>query len=314
MISKLKIGTDAGGALKYDIEKEKAIVLYRNNIFGETAAEMGAEMRAISDQRSMKNNTFHISLSLDKEKATTEQWKLAANAYMQKMGFDLTKAQFVITRHSDTQHDHIHLTCNRVQLDGSVISDSKTFERSHQATRAAEIASGLQIFQKSQEIGKDGKMANLRSTIKDALYSSKSYDEFKTALKSSGIEVIENHSKTTGYISGISYKTIESGQTWKGSAIGKEYSYNSIQKTLAQEIKAENIQQKQSVKQQGKSAAPTTSAGTAATVGAATQARADAERGKKDSEIGKAKNSANQDESKRLQAIKQAEQQDEEEM
>ena len=315
MISKLKIGTDAGGAIKYDIEKEGAEVLYKNNVFGQTAEEMGAEFRAVSDQRSLKNNTFHVSLSLDKEKATTDQWKLAADAYLKKMGFDLTKAQFVVTRHADTKHDHIHLTVNRVQLDGSVVSDSKTFEQSHAATRAAELASGLTIFQKSAEIGNDGKMATLRATIKTALSSSKGYDEFKTTLKQNhGIEVIENKSKTSGHISGISYKTLDTGQTWKGSAIGKEYSYNSIQKTLVQEIKAENIQQKQSVKQQGKSAAPTASAGTAATVGAATQARVDAQRGKKDGEIGKAKNSANQDESKRLQAIKQAEQQDEDEM
>lgn len=311
MISKLKIGTNATGALKYDIEKEKAEVLYKNNIYGETAEEMGNEFRAVSDQRSLKNNTFHVSLSLDKERATDEQWKLAANAYMQKMGFDLNKAQFVVTRHSNSAHDHCHLTISRVQLDGSVISDSKTFERSHAATRAAELASGLTIFQKTAEIGVDGKMANLRSTIKTALSLSKTYSDFKTNLKAVGIEVIENKSKTTGYVSGISYKT-DTGQTWKGSAIGRDYSYNSIQKTLGNEIKAENTQQKQSVKQQGKSATPTASAGVA-TVGAATQARADAERGKKDNHIGKAKNSASEDEQKRLHAIKQAEQQDEDE-
>ena len=188
----------------------------------------------------MKNNTFHVSLSLDKERATNEQWRLAADAYMKSMGFDPNKAQYVLTRHADTAHDHVHITANRVQLDGSVISDSKTFERSHSATRMAELASGLTIFQKSEEMGNDGKMANLRSTIKDALYSSKNYDEFKTTLKQNhGIEVIENRSKTTGYVSGISYKTLDTGQTWKGSAIGKEFSYSNINKTLGNELTAE---------------------------------------------------------------------------
>ena len=316
MISKLKIGTNASGALKYDIEKEKAEILYKNNIFGETAEEMGAEFRSVSDQRSMKNNTFHISLSLDKERATNEQWKLAADAYLQKMGFDLTKAQFVVTRHSDTQHDHIHLTVNRVQLDGSVISDSKTFERSHAATRMAELASGLTIFQKSAEIGNDGKMANLRSTIKTALSLSKTFDDFKTSLKTAGIEIIENKSKTTGHISGISYKTLDTGQTWKGSAVGKEYSYSNINKTLGSELIAENS--KSSVKQPHKSGqrsqGQSPAQNTAQTVGAATQSRVNREQSKKDTHTSKSKQSANQDESKRLQAIKQAEQQDEDEM
>lgn len=241
MISKLRIGQNATGTLAYDIEKEGAEVLYKNNIFGETAAEMGAEMRAVSDQRSMKNNTFHISLSLDKERATGEQWKLAVDAYMVKMGFDLTKAQYVVTRHTDAKHDHVHITANRLMLLGSIVSDSKTFERSHAATRAAELASGLQVFQKSAEIGVDGKMANLRSTIKYALHNSNSYDEFKTTLKQNhGIEVIENRSKTTSYISGISYKTLDTGQAWKGSAIGKEYSYSNINKMLSSELTAEN--------------------------------------------------------------------------
>lgn len=313
MISKLKIGTNAGGAIKYDIEKEGAEVLYKNNVYGETAEQMGAEMRAVSDQRNMKNNTFHISLSLDKEKATGEQWRLVADTYLQKMGFDLTKSQYVVTRHYDTQHDHIHITANRVMLDGSVISDSKTFERSHSATRAAELASGLQIFQKTAEMGNDGKMANLRSTIKTALNGSNNYDEFKTTLKNHGIEVIENKSKTTGKISGISYKIEASGQTWKGSAVGKEFSYSNINKTLGNELNAENSKSgaKQAQKS-GRSQSPAQN--TAANVGAATQARVDAQRGKKDSEISKAKNSASEDEQKRLQAIKQAEQQDEDEM
>ena len=302
MISKLKIGTDATGALRYDIEKEKALVLYKNNVFGQTAEEMGAEFRAISDQRNMKNNTFHISLSLGTEKATSEQWRLAADAYMKSMGFDLTKAQYVVTRHADTAHDHVHITANRVQLDGSVISDSKTFERSHQATRAAEIASGLTIFQKSQEISNDGKMANLRSTIKTALSLSKTFDDFKTALENSGIEVIENRSKTTDHVSGISYKTIDTGQVWKGSAIGKEFSYSNIDKTLGTELTAENS--KSDAKQAHKSGSSQSLAqNTAQATGAATQSRVNREQSKKDTHTSKSKQSAHQDEQKRLAAI-----------
>lgn len=232
MISKIKVGTSAGGALKYDIEKNKAEILYKNNIYCETAEEMGAEFRAVSDQRSMKNNTFHISLSLDKEKATGDQWKLAADTYLIEMGFDLTKAQYVVTRHSDAKHDHIHITANRVQLDGSVISNEYSRYRSVEATRAAELASGLTPYQKTQEMGKDGKMAQLRSTIKTALSNSNSYDNFKTNLQKNGIELVENKSITTGYVSGISYKTLDTGQTWKGSSLGKEYTYRSISKSF----------------------------------------------------------------------------------
>jgi len=316
MMSKLTTGTDASGALRYDIEKEKAQVLFKNNVFGHTAEEMGKEFRAVSDQRNIKNNTFHISLSLDKENATPEQWKIVTETYLEKMGFDLSKAQYVATLHSNSAHPHLHLCVNRIQLDGSVISDSKSYERSHQATRAAELASGLTQYVKTAEMGRDGKMANLRSTIKDALFDSKSYTEFKTNLQKHGIEIIENKSKNTDRVSGISFKLESTGQTWKGSAVGKDYSYNSIQKALNPQhtntAKPVNEAAAQAKPHPHRGASPQTAV-SAANAGAATQARVNAQQSAKDSHTSQAKNSQAEDERKRLSAIKHADRENEDE-
>ncbi len=312
MISKVSTHKGAAGALKYDIEKQNAQVLYKNNIYSESATDMSAEMRAVSDQRSMKNNTFHISLSLDKERATDEQWRAAVDTYMKKLGFDLGKAQFVVTRHTDSEHDHVHLTASRVQLDNSVISDSNIRYRSHEATRAAEKAAGLTILTKDTELTKVGKMSQLRSDIKSALSSSSSYTDFKSNLQKSGIELIENRSKTTGFVSGISYKIEATQQVWKGSAVGKDFSYNAISKSFENESQLSKNDASKS--QQKSSSAKQTHAPDASTAGAATQARVDAERSKKDTHTSKAKQSDSEAENKRLAGIRHAEREDEDEM
>ena len=142
MISNITIGGGFKGALRYAYEKESAKPLYRNGVFGKDAGAIAGEMRAVADQKNIKNPVFHISLSLDNEHGSDEQWKLASEAYLTKMGFDLEKSQYTVTRHKDTKHDHCHIIANRVMLDGRVVSDSNSFKRSHEATRSAEAAAG----------------------------------------------------------------------------------------------------------------------------------------------------------------------------
>lgn len=232
MIGKITAAAGAAGVIGYDVNKEKAEILFKNNLFGESVEEMAAEMRAVSDQRNVKMDTWHISLSLDdKEVGTKEQWIAAANAALESLGFDISKTQYLLTLHRDSAHSHTHLALNRIMLDGSIVSDSNIRRRCHEAARAAEKASGLAPFVQTKEMGQHGKMAQLRSTIDAAVKNSKSFDEFKTTLISSGIEIIENSSKT-GFVRGMSYKLLESGQVWKGSAVGKAYSYASIKNAL----------------------------------------------------------------------------------
>ncbi|WP_366519929.1 relaxase/mobilization nuclease domain-containing protein [Halodesulfovibrio sp.] len=38
------------------------------------------------------------------------------------MGF--SNSQYVVVRHNDTEHDHIHIIANRVSMDGAVVSES----------------------------------------------------------------------------------------------------------------------------------------------------------------------------------------------
>ena len=85
-----------------------------------------------------------------------------------------------------------------------------------------------------------GKLHDLKSSIKDSLDQHKKYSDFKADLADKGIAIMENRSVSTGKISGISYKINESGQTWKGSSLGKDYSINGLARSG---LKVENVSQ-----------------------------------------------------------------------
>ncbi|KAA6325537.1 hypothetical protein EZS27_025264 [termite gut metagenome] len=66
----------------------------------------------------------HISLDFsmqDKKRLTDKAMVGIALEYMQKMGYENT--QYIIVRHHDTDHPHIHLVINRIDNDGKRITD-----------------------------------------------------------------------------------------------------------------------------------------------------------------------------------------------
>lgn len=142
MIGKIIKGQGFRGVLEYALQKEKGKLIWTNMASCEPrglAKEFGA-IRQIKPR--FKNAVFHAALSAPKNQNTTEEmWIQIALAYLKKMGF--SKSQCVIVKHSDTEHDHIHIIANRITFDGLVVSDSKDFEKQEKALRAIEMDFGL---------------------------------------------------------------------------------------------------------------------------------------------------------------------------
>jgi len=62
------------------------------------------------------------------ESARAEQWVEIGRRWLNEMGFD--DNQYVMVRHTDTSHQHLHLVASRVRLDGEVVSDSHNYKPS----------------------------------------------------------------------------------------------------------------------------------------------------------------------------------------
>ena len=143
MIAKAVKGKGFRGALEYDLTKEQGRVIDKN-MAGENPRELAAEFGEIRKLRpNLGKAVLHVSLSAAPgEKLTDEQWREIGKRYMDGMG--LEKNQFVITRHNDTEHEHIHILANRIRFDGSVTSDSQDYKRQEAIMRELERDYGLQ--------------------------------------------------------------------------------------------------------------------------------------------------------------------------
>ena len=325
-IGKSNGGKGFKGAALYILQKKDAEFLYGRGVVTQNPALIANQMRVVADMRKLKNPVMHFSISLNKgERGTPENWQKAADAFLIKMGFDLDQAQYVVARHNDTQHDHIHILANRVMLKNTVVSDFQLKQKTHEATRAAELAGGFRVFesQKAKELMKDG----VRQKINTVMDQSRNpqgkvdYPLFKTNLAKEGVTVSENRSQSTDRLNGISFKVDET-HTFKASSLGKEFSLGGLEKRglhtgrTFEKTTSTNKQQDQQRANGAKlgHAAHQPTAASAANAGAAAQARVDAQQNKKDSHTAKAKSSQSEDERKRLRSIKHAENEDEDEL
>jgi hypothetical protein len=237
MIAKAVKGTGFRGALEYDLNEEKGAIL-ETNMSGSNARELAKEFGAIRKLRPNLNKAvLHVSLSAAVgEKLTNEQWQEIAQTYLK--GMDLDNNQYVITRHTDTDHDHIHIVANRIQFSGEVTSDSQDYKRQEVIMRQIERDYNLQSvapsadavrravtkgeFEREKRTGEPSTKKQLQQLADSAAKDSKSYAEYAQKLQAAGVELVPVTQLEDTKLSGLSYKL--DGVTMKGSDLGKGYS------------------------------------------------------------------------------------------
>ena len=151
------------------------------------------------------------------------------------MGFSTDDNQYVVVRHGNKEHDHIHIVANRVNArDLSVVKDSHDFKKSLDACREIEREFGLKVVEngksKSPQIAEGGKADLLRKKIDEAVKNSKGdRTKFLSDLKNQGVDVKLNQ-QSTGRIAGVTFSSDDA--KFKGSELGKNYGWQGIQKRL----------------------------------------------------------------------------------
>jgi hypothetical protein len=90
------------------------------------------------------NNVVRISLNFDPaEKMPDEKMRVLTTRYMQRLGFE--QQPFLVYRHYDTAHPHLHVVTTNIRADGSRIDTGRPLlYHSHQITRELENEFSLQ--------------------------------------------------------------------------------------------------------------------------------------------------------------------------
>lgn len=242
MIGKISKGGSFKSLVEY-LDKEDAVVL-GTNMYGQGSRELTAEFMAIRDLNpGIKQPVLHASLSLlPGESLSDEQFREACETWMEKMGFDLTKNQYLIVRHKDTEHEHAHMAINRIDMvSGLVVVDSFERYRSQEIIRQLEqtyaleqVATSWQTFKnKDPNLEHNPEVSErqkLTQSIEQAAIGNPTMPEFFQRLVSHQLRAEVGFTRN-GKPKGITYQTVD-GEKIAGNALGKAYSFPGLQKYL----------------------------------------------------------------------------------
>jgi hypothetical protein len=243
MIGKQVKGQSFRGVLNYLHHKEQA-QLIGGNMAGQTPRTLAAEFgvaRALNPQ--LTKAVYHASLSLPKdEQLDADLWNAIAEDYMNGMGFE--ESQYVVYRHGDKDHDHIHIVASRIRIsDGTTVSDAWDYPRSEKLIRSLEKQYDLTPAPPSQSkhrkapttgerrrfqrTGDPGVRGTLQATIDQAAAGQPPITQLIERLQDQGINAQVKITRT-GKARGISYEL--NGIAYSGTKLGKAYTFPGLQK------------------------------------------------------------------------------------
>jgi hypothetical protein len=241
MIGKQIKGSSFLGVLNY-LAKENSRLI-GGNMAASTPRTLASEFNVARELNPrLKKAVYHASLSLPlTEHLDDEKWCSLSQDYLEGMGFD--GSQYVVYRHTDTEHDHVHIVANRIRItDGSTVNDSWDYPRSEEQIRSLEekyhltptpsSKSKLRRGQTTAEIRKlertkeESIRLKLQSKLDKAI-KPVPMPELINHLKDNGIDARVSYTRT-GKVKGISYQL--EGIAFSGTHLGKSYTFPGLQK------------------------------------------------------------------------------------
>ena len=247
MIGKQIKGTGFRGCLNYVLGKKDA-ALIGGTMCGQTPEELAAEFAITRQLRpNLKVAVFHATLSVDSTEKledsedNDQRWLAIAANYMKAMEFD--NNQYAVVKHSDTEHDHIHIVASRICLDGGVVDDSWDYYKSQETIRQLERDYNLEAVTPSWETDKRAQTTGehrqlkskgnksvrvqLQDLIDEVTQDNPSMPEFVERLQQQGPEV-QVTLTGIGFSQGISYNL--DGVALSGTQLGRAYTFSGLQK------------------------------------------------------------------------------------
>ena len=239
MIAKIVQGRGFRGVINYVLDKDKAQLLHSEGIRTKDKDTVVNSFIAQSSMNPISKPVAHISLNFseqDKEKLTDAAMTAIAVEYMKKMGYDNT--QYIIARHHDREHPHIHLVINRIDNDGKRISDQNEKLRSTKICMELTKKYELYIAPDKENVKRhrlkepDKTKYEIYDTLKTTVPNCKNWKELTEALNKQGITTEFRYNGNTDKIQGIRFE--KNGYTFNGSQIDRSCSFSKIDFRLMQ--------------------------------------------------------------------------------
>lgn len=266
MVAKISHGANLYGALTYNhgkVGRGTAEILSGNRMVSDRLRLPGEDMRLallsfenyLLANRNTEKPVLHISLSpAPEDRLTDGQLAELAERYMQKMGYG--DQPYIVYKHSDTFHTHLHIVSVCVDETGRKINDSYEHRRSMTACRELETDFGLRnsadaetrnpkaVLRRVDASGGDIRH-QIGNTLKAVLesYRFQTFGEYSALLSTLNIETKQVRGEYGGVpYTGIIYSaTDDNGKVtsppFKSSRFGKRFGNEYLEKRMLMSLK-----------------------------------------------------------------------------
>lgn len=246
MVPKVSRGNSFRGVCDY-VAGKAAAARVGGNLAGSTPREWAREFGVTRALRpDVVKPVWTCSLALPPgDSLSNAKWEAVTSEFMGLMGFNPATTMFVVVKHTDRPHEHVHIVASRIGLDGELwhgqwdaqtaIAACQELEKRHSlsvtpgrgAGRAERRALTGSEINMAVRTGKEPPRQRLQRLLDVALQDGPTALEFAEDLHAAGVGVRANIA-STGRMSGFSFEI--DGVAFPGSKLGKRYGWTGLQK------------------------------------------------------------------------------------
>ena len=250
-MAKITKGSSFKGVIKYVIDEKKETRILNSD--GLRLKNLNTVIDGFVTQAGMNGRVSkpvgHVSLDFsaqDKEKLSDKVMVRIAHDYMQRMG--ITGTQYIIARHFDKEHPHIHLVFNRVVNNGKTISDSNDRYRSEKICKELTHKYGLYYSTGKENVKQhrlkepDKSRYEIYEALKMVIPKCQNWKQLARELDKVGIKTELKTKGNTSAVEGVKFR--KGAYTFNGSKVDRMFSYSKIDYRLKQNAR-QSMQQEQ---------------------------------------------------------------------
>ena len=238
-MAKIVKGSDFKGVVDYILDKNKGTkTVACDGLFMENKDTIAMSFNVQSQMNSkVAKPVGHIALSFSKEDEphlTDRAMAGIALDYMEQMG--IRNTQYLIARHFDKEHPHVHIAYNRIDNDGNTISDRNERLRSTRICKELTKKHGLHMANGKENVKRerlkepDKTKYELYDILKTEVGRCGNWNVLVANLKRQGVEVHLKHKGQKDEIQGVVFT--KNGYHFNGSKVDRRFSYSKIDVAL----------------------------------------------------------------------------------
>ena len=241
MIAKIIKGSGFKGVINYILDPKKGTELIDNS--GVRIENISHIVQSFIDQTELNPRVSkvvgHISLSFsaqDSSKLSNEWMAQIAREYMEKMGIKDT--QYIIGRHFDKEHPHVHIAFNRINNNGKTISDRNDRFKSEKICKELTAKYGLYFAEGKEKVKvyrlkePDKTKYKIYQALKAEIARCRDWKTLLAHLKKRDIDVRFKYKGNSQEVQGFIFE--KNGYHFNGSKVDRNFSYSKIDFALQQ--------------------------------------------------------------------------------